>query len=203
MNMYLVTAPLSPTNFLTLADLKTHLRVDHTDDDDYITALLSAAVAMIDGRDGWLGRALLSQTWDLKLRAFPYRRIEIPLAPLLEVVSVTYYDEDDTSNVLATTVYDVYGVGGVGGIELKQYQDWPASVRDKAEAIVIRFRAGFVDTDESPDSGSVPEAIVQAIKLIVGSFYENREDLVVGTIAGKLPRAAEALLLPYRLYWMA
>ena len=58
----------------------------------------------------------------------------------------------------------------------------------------------------SAGSGSIfvsrrrmPEQFRQAMKLAIGHWFENRESVVVGTIATRLPDGARALLAPYRL----
>jgi hypothetical protein len=53
----LVTLPNK--SVLTHDEAKAHLRVDDT----LITALIAAATARLDGRDGILGRCLRSETW--------------------------------------------------------------------------------------------------------------------------------------------
>lgn len=42
------------------------------------------------------------------------------------------------------------------------------------------------------------KAIQQGMLLLVGHWYVNREDVVIGTIATALPRATEFLWRPYR-----
>jgi hypothetical protein len=42
------------------------------------------------------------------------------------------------------------------------------------------------------------KAIQQGILLLVGHWYVNREDVVIGTIATALPKATEFLWRPYR-----
>ncbi|AYF88630.1 phage gp6-like head-tail connector protein [Pseudomonas sp. DY-1] len=44
------------------------------------------------------------------------------------------------------------------------------------------------------------KAIQQGMLLLVGHWYVNREDVVIGTIATALPKATEFLWRPYR--WM-
>jgi uncharacterized phiE125 gp8 family phage protein len=62
----------------------------------------------------------------------------------------------------------------------------------------------------SAGSGSIfvsrrrmPESFRQAMKLMLGHWFENRENVVVGTITAKLPEAASRLLAPYRLQTFA
>ena len=78
---------------VTLAEAKAHLKIDTTDDDALITALIPAARA----RAEWhTGRALVTQGWTLWLDAWP-DIIAIPLPPLQAVASVTVYARDDSA----------------------------------------------------------------------------------------------------------
>jgi uncharacterized phiE125 gp8 family phage protein len=211
MPLYLVAKSTQPV--VSLDDMKKHLRVDHSFDDDLIEAMTAAATQHIDGRDGWLGRALVAQTWDYALAGFCWwptnggydRRyhniIQIPLPPLIEVESIKYYDGDDVQQTIDVATYDVVGAGDRGFVALKNNQSWP-STYCRPEPVTIRFRAGYVDTADSPPSGEVPAPIVAAIKLMTGTLYENRESVIVGSSisAVTMPWAAEQLLGPLRVF---
>lgn len=212
MPLYLVTKPVA--TILSLADAKTHLRVPHTDDDDDIQAMIDAAVAHLDGRDGVLNRALADQTWNLKIDCFPYycrgygawlsREIRLPLPPLIEVVSVKYIDDDGDEQTFDDGSYYVSGVGDVTGgrITLTADASWPDIHSQWPEPVTVQFRAGYIDASESPPTIDVPAPIVSAIKLIVGHLYRNRETVVVGdgAVAVEVPQTAEWLLAPYKVY---
>ena len=45
-----------------------------------------------------------------------------------------------------------------------------------------------------------PEDIELAIKMLVNTLYERREDVVVGTIVADFPLGVKALLMPYKTY---
>ena len=199
MPLYLVDGPTTPA--LSLGDAKDYLRVEHDEEDNTIADCIAAAERNIDGRDGWLGRALVSQTWELRLAEFCGAEIAIPLPPLIEVVSAQYYDAGNVLQTLSSDVYEVVGVGGFGKarVVLKHGQRWPATF-PRAEAIIIRFRAGYVDTGGSPASGEVPAPIITALKRQVSTMYEHRETVVLGDVVRKLPGAVEALLAPYRVW---
>lgn len=47
--------------------------------------------------------------------------------------------------------------------------------------------------------GVVPAPIIGAMKLLIGHWFENREDVVTGTITSSLKRAVDTLLGPYRI----
>lgn len=113
MPLYLIEPP-EQDEVLTLADAKQHLRVDFEDDDDVIESYIAAAIQSIDGRDGWLGRALVEQTWELRLPDFGGSVIPIPLPPLITIESIKYYDAVDMLQTLSPDVYEVTGVGGFG-----------------------------------------------------------------------------------------
>jgi uncharacterized phiE125 gp8 family phage protein len=199
MPLYLVEGPT--VTAVSLADAKAYLRVEHNDEDVVIAALIAAAERNIDGRDGWLNRALVSQTWELRLAGFDRCEIPIPLPPLIELVSAQYYDADNVLQTLSADVYELAGVGGLGKarLVLKHGQRWPETY-PRAEAALIRFRAGYVDTMQSPASGEVPAPIVAAIKRMVATLYDNRDETVGRQSGVKLPVAVEALLAPYRVW---
>jgi uncharacterized phiE125 gp8 family phage protein len=148
--------------------------------------LMKAARQHVDGRDGWLGKALVTQVWDLKLSAFE-TPIRLPLPPLQEVMSVTVGGE-----VMDAGGYVVAGANNVDKAEVSPATSWP-SVTAAPEAVSIRFRAGYGDV-----GSDVPEPIRQAMLLLIGHWYEHREAVIVGTNAMLMPMAVNSLLAPYR-----
>jgi uncharacterized phiE125 gp8 family phage protein len=53
---------------LSLAEVKQGARLDGVDGiDALIMSYLSSAIAQLDGKDGWLGRCLIGQTWAYSL----------------------------------------------------------------------------------------------------------------------------------------
>ena len=182
--MLIPVTPAAP--IVTLDECKDHLRLDHTDDDAYVTALISAATTAAQER---LGRTLGIMTWDYRLDSagiYWGGDIRLPMPPLLEVVSVTYVDLDDATQAYAPANYRAFGIGGRGGIRLAGGAAWP-SVRQGPEAVTIRYRAGY-DT--------VPEPIRQAIKLLIGQLYAQRGEMVQENLTED--PAIKALLAPYR-----
>lgn len=224
MPLYLVTAP--PVEPITLAEAKAHSRIDHEDDDDYISSLIRVAREKIDGRDGYLGRAIVAQTWDWKFERFdrrypegdlpryrgrdhhqhPWWRIELPLPPLQSVVSVKYLDIDAVEQTISSSLYVVTGSNGWQPARIEPAaanQSWP-SVYCQPEAIRIRLNCGYAPKDPlttptpiSTDyTDSVPESIKLAIKIMVAAWYENRE------LLGVMPDSVPALLATYRTNWI-
>lgn len=171
-------------------EVKTHLRVDHADEDELIDAAIAAAVAALDGYSGTLGRALGSQTWTLHLARFPAGRLTLPLPPLISVTSIAYVDPDGESQTLAADQY-VMLAGPVASVEPAHGLSWP-STRAQSRAVTIVFVAGYA---------AVPAPIRSALLLMIGDLYANRETGVTGTVAAeiKMSTTVRALLAPYRV----
>ena len=87
---------------VSIPEVKAAGRLDGLDEseDVVIAGLIRSAVAEIDGAHGWLGRALISQSWTLWLDHFP-RTIRVPLPPLQSVDAIRYDDADGVSQTLA------------------------------------------------------------------------------------------------------
>lgn len=198
MALRLIAAPsVQP---LTLSEVKEHCRVNHSYDDAILQLYLEAATAYADGPEGFLGRALVTQTWELVIDEFPENEIKIPLPPLQSVTSVTYDDAGGVEQVLATDQYTVDSASEPGWIVPVSPGSWPGTF-EGINAVRIEFVAGYPPTSDSPPDlrGNIPDSIKAAILLSVGSFYEHRETVVVGQAATHLPWGAEQLLRRHRI----
>jgi uncharacterized phiE125 gp8 family phage protein len=178
----LTTAPeVEP---LTLDEAKEHLREDGMGQDALISALIVAARQWVETR-AW--RALITQEWDMY-----YRRptgacaLVVPMPPTQSVDAVTYIDAAGDSKVMDPADYVVDTASQPARIY--PVTAWPA-MSDVSGAVVVAVTAGFGDDPED-----VPQHYRQAMLLVLGHWYANRESVVVGTIAAHVPEAAQALL---------
>lgn len=182
-----VTAP--PTfEPLSLAEAKQQCRVDLslTDENLLIESYIRAAREFCAGLD-W--RAYCTQTMELWLDEWPDDdEIIIPRPPLQSVTSVKYYGIDDVEYTFDPAKYFVDTVGEPGQVHLRGYQMWPVTVLRDYNAVCVTYVAGW----STPDL--VPETIKQAMRLIVGHFYENREDTQSGTVNRQIENGVRALL---------
>lgn len=175
---------------ITLAEAKNHCKVDVdlTEDDDLITALISAARILCEAE---LSQTLITTTVDAFLDEWPRDRrgyhliqdIRVFKPPLQSVTSITYYDTAGTLQTLDASAYLV-STGFPGRISLAPLQFAPLIQCGRADAIKIRMVVGYGD-----DATDIPQNIKAAILLTVGCLYENR-----GEDAFELPAAACALL---------
>jgi uncharacterized phiE125 gp8 family phage protein len=179
-------------DLVSLDEAKAHLRVDVDDDNDYIEALVAAAVAHIDGPAGWLGRALLTQTLEWRGDEFGTCDIRLPFPPVTEVLSVKYDDDDGVEQTVSDTTYRIVGQPGSPRLSLAYDQTWPTT-RTQSEAVRIQYVAGY------GEPADVPAPIKHAILILVAHWYANREPVAVGTIVTEMPMTVRALLFPYQI----
>jgi uncharacterized phiE125 gp8 family phage protein len=183
---------------LTLDEAKAQCRVEVDDDDDLFYALIIAARQY---GESFTHRALPPQTWDLGLcGGFPCGAIEVPLPPVTSIVSVTYVDSNGTTQTLTpTTQYVTIVPAGPKAMPARitpaYAVPWPPTRRIE-NAVTVRFTAGYSGTG----TNAMPEAIKQAMKLLIGHWYANRESVVVGTISTTLQMTVDALLWPYKVF---
>lgn len=163
MTLRLITAPT--TYPVTLAEAKAHCRVDASDEDTLITALITAATEMAEQKTG---RAIMPQTWSLSLDAFP-DEIWLTRVPVQSITSVKYFDADGVEQTLNSSQYsllrDDFGFARV----VRAYGVvWP-NTQARDAAVTVEYVAGYID------AAAVPEAIKQWVKLMISTMYENRE----------------------------
>ncbi|MBA3588298.1 head-tail connector protein [Methylibium sp.] len=179
----LITAPTAEP--ITLAEAKLHLRVDSTDEDALITALI---VAARQGAEQMTGRALMPQTWEIALDGFP-DEIELQHPPLASITSVSYLDEASAAQTLSAAAYVIDSYSQPERLSLVADTEWPATL-EQANAVIVRFVAGYAS------AAAIPQEIKQWMLLRIGLLYEHRES-VAGSLA-PLP-FADRLLDAYRV----
>ena len=184
---------------LTLAEVKKHLRVTTTDQDDLITIYLKAATDFIDGEWGFLGRAIVTQTWLLTIDEFPSGEIRIPLPPLQSVNSVKYDDGAGVEQTVASTDYYVDTASEPGWVVPVSGVSWPTPL-DAVNAVRVEFVAGYSpDSSSPPDlTANIPFNIKAGLLLLVGNMMERREENVEGIIS-TLPFGADMLLRRHKI----
>jgi len=183
-SLTLITPPAAEP--VALVDAKSHLRVDTTDEDTLITALITAAREWAEEIQA---RAYITQTWELVLDEFPESdEIRLPRPPLLSVVSVKYKDESGSETTWDASNYIVDTDREPGRLVLAANKSWPLVTLYPAAGIRVRFTAGFGTTADD-----IPERIKAAIKLLLGHLYEHRE-AVSETRLNEIPLGAKRLL---------
>ncbi len=181
-------------DLIETAAARKQCRVDHTEDDDTLAAMVRAATDFLDGPEGILRVALLKQTWQDSWSAFPFEdRIRLTAEPLIAVTAVEYVAAGATTwSTLDADSYHAYTDAGGVWVELAEGESWPDTATRPA-AVRITYTAGF-----GVKASDVPANIVHAAKLLTAHFYENREAVLVGVVPADLPMGVNALLAPWK-----
>ena len=185
MSSLLLTAPAVEP--LSLAEAKAFLRVETGDDDDVIGALIAGSRIHIEAQTR---RALITQSWRICVDSWPDDgRLPILPAPLQTLTAARVYNFDNVAQTLDTGAF-VLDKGASALI----FAPWalPAPGR-VAAGIELDVTVGYGDA-----AIDVPEALRQAIRLLVAHWYENRGLVAAGTTV-VLPSTVAALLAPYRM----
>ncbi len=196
---------ITELEIMTLAEAKIHLRVIHTDEDAYITALIKGARQWIEKT---CNRTFVPVNVTMYLDNFPTGdntrkegpkkyAIEVPFPPLASVTTLSYVDTNGVTQTLTVnTDFKTYNKSlDEPGLIVPAYNAvWPIT-RDIPDAVTIVMICGYAS------SSVIPAAVKQACYEIVANHFENREEIVVGTIATKLPKSADVLLAPYKNFY--
>ncbi|HRI90379.1 MAG TPA: head-tail connector protein [Accumulibacter sp.] len=204
MPLQLVTPPAQEP--VSLAEAKRHLRVESTDDDALITALISAAR---QAAETLTGRQFVTARWKLVLDSFPGpslmgtpaglpfslpgHAILLPKCPVRSVAAIRYLDMAGTTQLMPRADYIVDTACEPARVTPVFGKIWPISL-PQIGAVSVIFDAGY------GDAASVPEGIKSWIKLRVGSLYAHREEVAL-LASGKIEPLAfiDGLLDPYKV----
>lgn len=181
------TEPISTT------EAKLHCRIDQTTEDTLIARLIT--VARLHCEDV-ARRKFITQTLTGGLECWPHDGlIELPLLPAQSITSITYVDINGNSATLSASVYGFDTKRG--RIYLKDGQAWPTVQLRTFDPITVTWVAGY-----GAAGTNVPARYLQAILLMIGHLYENREAAMIqaGLTPVITPLAVDALLMTDRGY---
>ncbi len=188
MKTYQVITPAS-TYPVSLTEAKSHLKVDTTADDTYITSIIKAATQL---SEEYTNRFFIDTVIDQTCSDFEKLQTLFK-SKVSAVAHVKYYDSDNSLQTLSDTVYDTQLNYEPSQIQLTDGQSFP-TITKRNDAVVARYTVGYGSA-----ASDVPEIIKQAILLTIGNFYQNRNSVVIGRIATELPQNSKWLLDTYKV----
>ena len=208
-NSKLVRLVDATTEPLALADAKNFLRVEVTNDDTLISSLITVARLECEAINN---RSFIQTTWQLTLDYFPpygsqYSSllppaivgpmsgrnywlnlsdvaIAFPMPPLIAVTGITYVDPSGTLQTLdpSPSAQNVSIAAGTPGQMTPFFGKIFPITRPILSAVNITYTAGF-----GPDATTVPQNVVQAIRVLTAHYYEHRtEDTEVPAVVRRL-----------------
>lgn len=177
---------------VSLGEAKEHLRIaaDVAEDDSYVMGLIAAGRRLVESR---IGSATTATRWTAKLSRTGCggccsSGLLLPMPPLLvdaeHPFECVLRREDGTKTTIDPAAY------------VLDDESWPAVLRPRTGwpatgcglSVSVIFWAGVRRPEE------VPAQIRAALKMLVGTWYENRESVATETGAAILPHAVDALL---------
>jgi hypothetical protein len=166
------------TEPVTLAEAKEYARIDGFNEDTLITSLIKMARIHCES---YIGKSIVLKTVTIDSFTFPYQ-FQMPYGPLTNEANISKCVTIDENNVETPLQYRVnaglfpklFILGGAQSYKFK-----------------LVYTAGFT---------TVPDDIKLAIKMMVNTLYERREDVIIGSIVADFPLGVKALLMPYKTY---
>jgi len=208
MDLALIT--YEATEPITLADAKVFLVVDHSEHDALISSLISAAR---ESAEVFTNRSFLKKTYMLQLDGWPGTRswyanthgmVKLPRGPVRSIDSVKYKNDAGVWTTLDPSYYELNQFATPAYLlyirELPAPGNFPNNVK-------ITYQVGYdidytlpAPEDEPTPQYPFPEAVKNAIKMMVRTMYDHRDDFVIGASVANLPRTSQMLLRDYRIF---
>lgn len=195
------------TDILSLSDVKSHLNVEFDEDDALIQQYMKAAHSYCENHTR---RTIVVTRRKAAFDCFP-DAIELSHPPVREIESIKYIDPDGVENILDTTTVQIDTFSDWGRIV--PVDSWP-SVKSGINRVIVQYLCGYgayssgtsvatgypmrygdaygagTNTSLSEDESTLR----QAMYLLIGHWYENREAVVLGTTTNTLNLGVDRLL---------
>lgn len=182
-------APGAPS--VSLAEMRMHARIDADDEDLVLAGYITAATRHVEKL---AGHKLVTQTWTQSFSGLA-DRIYLHMHPVSSVSSVTYYDSDNASQTLTSTLYRLVQ-GWDGNYIARDSASTYPDTYERPDAVTVTMVAGY-----GASAGNIPDDLRHAVMLLAAQWYESREDALPMEMR-PIPNGVMALVAPHRRGWM-
>jgi uncharacterized phiE125 gp8 family phage protein len=190
------TVTVEPTfEPISLSEIKDHLRIDGSEEDQYLLGLIKAARRMVER---YTRKAIITQRVEGWIDGIPCENyVELIPSPvqtgaLVDPV-VTFFNLDNTETVFAATNYFVDSASTPARLVLNVGQPWPTYTRE-------RNSMKFVWTAGWTTAANVPHVLLHAMKLLCAHWYAEREIVGGSSIMRDPSQSIANLLSTERIY---
>ncbi|MGG7518511.1 head-tail connector protein [Allorhizobium undicola] len=171
---------------VSLADVKAHLKIDHTDEDDLLSGLISVARRHAEAETGL---TTISRPMRLYLDDWPRDEvIQIASGPVQTLDAVTVYDETGVPVQVSLEDHLLDGVARPARLWLRE-RPLPGRVLNGIE---IDFTAGFGEA-----AADVPDGLKRAMLLHVAAMFACRGAVTLADQPALVPPGYERLIAPF------
>ena len=184
---------------ITASEAAVFLRLDGATDSPTpeLTFLNSLILASREAVENFLNRTVTERARTLILDDFLTQKtgiiseiILLPFGDVSSVDTIAYVDTDGADQTVAAHILSEDRLTPAFG------ETWP-DTRAQIGAVTITYTAGYADINTPAENGT-PKAIVQAMFLIIGDMYDNREG-VSQSGEYRINPSVQNLLQPYRI----
>lgn len=184
---YIVTTP-PMAEALTLADVKTHLRIDGDGEDDLLGRLIVVARQHLERTTGL---SLVNQDMRLYLDGWPAAGvIDITRGPVRSVAEVRIYDDAGVESIVDLAGHVLDGSARPARLWLRNRP----SPGQAINGIEIDFTAGFGEA-----ATDVPDTLKRAMLTHIAQMYEFRGAVPVDLQPASVPDGYDRLVAPFAI----
>ena len=171
---------------ISLAEVKAHLRILHSDEDGALIRFVAAARHDIENRTGL---HLITQNWSQFFDSWPNcGYLPLSLSPIIAVTDVKIYGDDDVAAPIDPAHYYLDRLSRPSRLTMRNGRWLPQPGRSLS-GIEVVLSLGF-----GPTADAVPQPLREAILLRAGHWYANRGD----DAKAAEPLAVASLIETYR-----
>lgn len=184
MSLKLITAPeIEP---VTVAEVKLSARISHAVEDSLLSSWITSARLLAED---FQSRSFIGQIWEMGFDGFPCLPIMLARPPLMQLISIKYYDSTNAETTLYYESYNPVTTTEEGGEEPATNADflidandqparlshaynidWPTGITLRPiDSVRIRYAAGY-----GLAASNVPQNVRDAIILYCSWRNENR-----------------------------
>lgn len=172
--------------------LANHLRVVEADDELFRDAEACVRNA-ITVAETYTNRMLVDSFVTISFDRLESRVIELPTAPIREIIEIRYYGMDGEWHTL-----EGYNLVTNAQRAMLELREMPAiDTTRMLDVFEIDARVGFEDIGATVTAYPMPGDIIAALMLMSATLLENPADVAPG--ASEMPLNARMLLSPYRI----
>lgn len=184
---YLQIATPNTTQVVSTADLKEHLRITFSNDDNYISTLAIAAQETVEK----FCNIFLLDT-ELNQYGFTISDVEILFKSPILSTNTPVLSVNQSASWVAQTGVEFITKAKPPRMYLNNTSiDTPDT--NITQKYKVNYRVGYDSVND------IPAALIQAIKIIVADMYENRQSVIVGKTVSEIPKTAEYLMQNYKI----
>lgn len=180
-----IVAPL--VRAVSLEEVKRHLRIETSDDDEYLNDLIDTAIMHLELVSGL---KLITQSWRQFLDSKPLSgMIKLEVGPVREISEARYYDAEGAPKLISANAMLLDAISAPPRLLISEN----ISTRPAPNGIEIDIVCGFGD---SPTD--IPDSLRRALLLLVSHNFEFRGAVPIGQMPASEPHGFRTLLAPFR-----